>query len=123
MKLSMSSIGKRTIDLFVDQQGLLTNFGFARTEAIQKPRTSSQNIATGIWHELRQCESGNDYATNTGNGYYGAYQFLPSTWRAIGYSGMPNTASVDVQNSAASVLEALYGWNAWPQCATALGLR
>jgi len=28
----------------------------------------------------RMRESGGNYAINTGNGYYGAYQFLPSTW-------------------------------------------
>jgi hypothetical protein len=28
-------------------------------------------------------ESGGNYAINTGNGYYGAYQFLPSTWDSV----------------------------------------
>ncbi len=32
---------------------------------------------------LRTCESGGNYQTNTGNGYYGAYQFSASTWRRI----------------------------------------
>jgi peptidoglycan hydrolase-like protein with peptidoglycan-binding domain len=34
---------------------------------------------------LRQCESGGNYSINTGNGYYGAYQFDISTWQ--GYDG------------------------------------
>lgn len=29
---------------------------------------------------LRNCESGGDYSINTGNGYYGAYQFTIETW-------------------------------------------
>lgn len=29
---------------------------------------------------LRTCESGGNYAENTGNGFYGAYQFSISTW-------------------------------------------
>jgi uncharacterized protein YabE (DUF348 family) len=29
---------------------------------------------------LRQCESGGNYAANTGNDFYGAYQFMDSTW-------------------------------------------
>jgi hypothetical protein len=29
---------------------------------------------------LRTCESGGNYAENTGNGYYGAYQFSIATW-------------------------------------------
>ncbi len=32
---------------------------------------------------LRTCEAGGNYQTNTGNGYYGAYQFSASTWRRI----------------------------------------
>ncbi|PID33466.1 hypothetical protein CR969_00615 [Candidatus Saccharibacteria bacterium] len=32
---------------------------------------------------LRTCETHGNYKANTGNGYYGAYQFLPSTWNAI----------------------------------------
>lgn len=32
---------------------------------------------------LRGCESGGNYRTNTGNGFYGAYQFMPATWNSI----------------------------------------
>lgn len=32
---------------------------------------------------LRTCETGGNYARNSGNGYYGAYQFLPNTWNSI----------------------------------------
>lgn len=31
-------------------------------------------------YKLRMCESGGNYAINTGNGYYGAYQFSAPTW-------------------------------------------
>jgi len=33
------------------------------------------------------------WTTNTGNGYYGAYQFLLSTWATVGGHGYPSTAS------------------------------
>lgn len=34
-----------------------------------------------LWlSKLRTCESGGNYQDNTGNGYYGAYQFSQSTW-------------------------------------------
>ncbi|WP_242424920.1 transglycosylase family protein, partial [Frankia sp. EI5c] len=39
------------------------------------------NAAT-TWEGLRQCESGGNYTANTGNGYHGAYQFSPTTWRS-----------------------------------------
>lgn len=34
-------------------------------------------------YALRMCETHGNYQTNTGNGFYGAYQFMPSTWNAI----------------------------------------
>jgi hypothetical protein len=34
---------------------------------------------------LRTCESGATYTRNTGNGFYGAYQFMPDTWNRIAY--------------------------------------
>jgi uncharacterized protein YabE (DUF348 family) len=34
-------------------------------------------------YALRMCETHGNYATNTGNGFYGAYQFMPSTWNSI----------------------------------------
>ena len=39
------------------------------------------------FHKLRVCESGNDYHENTGNGYFGAYQFSRSTWHGLGFHG------------------------------------
>lgn len=32
---------------------------------------------------LRTCESSNNYQENTGNGFYGAYQFTISTWDSL----------------------------------------
>src|SRR6266545_5549211 len=45
------------------------------------------------WYRLRMCESSNNYAINTGNDHYGAYQFDLATWRSVGGSGYPNQAS------------------------------
>jgi hypothetical protein len=71
---------------------------------------------------LRQCESGNNYKANTGNGYYGAYQFELRTWRGLGYSGYPHTAAPSTQDAAARELQADRGWSPWPACARKLGL-
>ena len=76
----------------------------------------------GIWLELRSCESSDNYADATGNGFYGAYQFSASTWRSLGYSGLPSQAPASQQDEAARELEARNGWGQWPQCARALGL-
>lgn len=72
---------------------------------------------------LRQCESGGNYATNTGNGYYGAYQFSIGTWRSMGTGyDRPDLAPPAVQDNAAMALQARSGWGQWPGCAKKLGL-
>lgn len=72
---------------------------------------------------LRKCESGNRYNLNTGNGYYGAYQFSPRTWKGLGLSGLPHEASPAEQDAAARKLQAKAGWGQWPACSRKLGLR
>jgi hypothetical protein len=79
--------------------------------------------SAAVWAALRRCESGGDYGADTGNGYYGAYQFSLPTWHWLGYSGFPDQASPSAQDAAAVRLEALRGWSQWPTCARALGLR
>lgn len=71
---------------------------------------------------LRQCESGGNYSDNTGNGYYGAYQFSISTWQHLGFPGVPSESPPQVQDRAASLL-ARGGWYSWPECALVLGLN
>ena len=69
-----------------------------------------------IYSQIRQCESGGNYSTNTGNGYYGAYQFSQSTWSGLGYSGSPSSASPATQDAAAAALAARSGFGQWPVC-------
>ncbi len=78
--------------------------------------------AGGVWYELRMCESGGNYAENTGNGYYGAYQFALSTWYGLGFTGLPSDASPATQDAAAAELQAEAGWGQWPSCSAQLGL-
>ena len=49
------------------------------------------------WDAVAQCESGGNWAINTGNGYYGGLQFSPSTWAANGGTGMPHENSREEQ--------------------------
>jgi hypothetical protein len=79
--------------------------------------------SSGNWAALRECESGDDYSENTGNGYYGAYQFSEQTWQGLGYSGLPSDAAPSVQDQAAQQLQAQSGWGQWPACSAELGLR
>lgn len=65
---------------------------------------------------LRNCESGGNYRINTGNGYYGAYQFNLQTWRGLGFSGYPHLASKAVQDAAAYKCWKGRGFQPWPHC-------
>lgn len=47
------------------------------------------------WLGVRSCESHNNYAINTGNGFYGAYQFTISSWDWVaGLIGRPDLVGV-----------------------------
>lgn len=72
--------------------------------------------AGDVFAQIRQCESGNNYSTNTGNGFYGAYQFTQGTWQSLGYSGLPSNASPATQDEAARRLAARSGLGQWPVC-------
>lgn len=74
-------------------------------------------------HKLRICESGDNYREDTGNGYYGAYQFAPRTWHALGFQGRPDHAKQVTQNRAAKREYQIDGWGAWPSCSRSQHLR
>ena len=49
--------------------------------------TDTEPPATGntsAWDRIAECESGGNWATNSGNGYYGGLQFDHGTWVAYG---------------------------------------
>lgn len=64
---------------------------------------------------IRSYEQGKDgYATDTGNGFYGAYQFDLPTWRSVGGSGNPAHASPAEQDMRAQMLYDSRGLQPWP---------
>jgi uncharacterized protein YabE (DUF348 family) len=90
-----------------------------------KQRVATTNFAGGntVWDRLAQCESGGNWAINTGNGYYGGLQFNLSTWHSYGGTGYPHQNSRETQIAIATkVRDANGGYGAWPGCASSLGL-
>jgi uncharacterized protein YabE (DUF348 family) len=79
-----------------------------------------------VWDQLAQCESGGNWAINTGNGYYGGVQFDKQTWDANGgdqYAAYPHEATREQQIAIATkVRDARGGYGAWPACSAKLGL-
>jgi peptidoglycan hydrolase-like protein with peptidoglycan-binding domain len=95
----------------------------ARQQQQQSAPARSNSGGGTVWDRLAQCESGGNWAINTGNGYYGGLQFLPSSWRAAGGSGMPHQASREEQIRVAENLRDQVGsFRPWPACAAKLGL-
>lgn len=73
------------------------------------------NAATN-WDAIAECESGGNWAIDTGNGYSGGLQFSPSTWRAYGGKGKASDASRSEQIAVAERVKAGQGIGAWPTC-------
>jgi Transglycosylase-like domain len=92
------------------------------TPPVTTPPATSGGGQGGVWLQLRECESGDNYRANTGNGFYGAYQFSAQTWSNLGYPGRPDLEPPGMQDAAAMKLQAEAGWGQWPACAAALGL-
>lgn len=74
------------------------------------------------WDELAQCESGGDWAADTGNGFFGGVQFTQQSWVAVGGTGNPAANSRNEQIMRAEMLFDDQGWGAWPNCSRTLGL-
>ena len=65
---------------------------------------------------IAACESGGNPSTNTGNGFYGKYQFTQATWQSVGGTGNPAAASEAEQDRRAAALYARSGSSPWPVC-------
>ncbi len=108
----------------------MTNF----TRPLIKSAITAGFIATGMslstgtaeadvmnWEAVAQCESGGNWAANTGNGAYGGLQFKQATWEEYGGVGNPAKASKQQQIEVANRVLAGQGPGAWPKCARAGG--
>jgi Transglycosylase-like domain len=84
-----------------------------RERAQDRVQTSS---ASPQLEAIAACESGGNPATDTGNGFYGKYQFTLATWQAVGGSGNPAQASEAEQDRRAAMLMAQAGPGQWPVC-------
>jgi Transglycosylase-like domain len=80
------------------------------TGATTTTTTTTTSAASGTV----ACESGGDYSADTGNGYYGGYQFDSGTWDAYGDSSYAEASDAPpaVQDAAAASVP----YDAWPSC-------
>jgi hypothetical protein len=71
------------------------------------------------WPAIAACESGGNWAIDTGNGFYGGLQFTEQTWLGYGggqYAPSANLATEALQIAVAEKVLAGQGIGAWPVC-------
>ena len=86
-------------------------------KAAQTAPAQPVTVASGDgWQKLRDCEAGGDYTKNTGNGYYGSYQYDIGTWNNYGGYRLPSDAPPAVQDAKAHETFAARGSSPWPSC-------
>jgi hypothetical protein len=89
----------------------------------QSPASALESERT--WNRLAECESGQDWDTNTGNGYYGGLQISMDTWKAFRgrwIADRPDQASKAGQIKVAERILNDQGWGAWPSCSQQIGV-
>ncbi len=128
-------LGKKNVSFEVDMQnGQEVSRRVIQEVVILQPQqqveiVGSKGTFSGSFAEalalLRSCEG--SYTTNTGNGYYGAYQFDEASWKSNApaeYKNvLPHQAPPPVQDQAVWNYYQGSGWNPWPACRDKLGLQ
>ncbi|MDQ3154145.1 MAG: transglycosylase family protein [Actinomycetota bacterium] len=90
--------------------------------ALAGPATAATDA---VWNAVAECESGRDWDTDTGNGYYGGLQFSDQTWDSFGGEEYGSTADQATRGQQIEIAErvlAEQGWGAWPTCSEVAGV-
>lgn len=93
--------------------------GFVSTVPMAEARINRWKVVKPYNPKLERmaaCESGKNWGINTGNGFFGGLQFVPSTWWSVGGRGMPHLASRLEQKYRAVLLIHRRGYTPWPIC-------
>jgi hypothetical protein len=92
----------------------------AQSPASPPAATSYPASSGGVnWAAIAACESGGNWSTSTGNGFYGGLQFSEGTWLAYGGGQYAQTAAGASQSQQIAVAERVLagqGIGAWPVC-------
>src|SRR5262245_29180534 len=67
------------------------------------------------WDRVAACESGNNWHTNTGNGYYGGLQFDMQTWLGAGGGRFAPRADLATREQQIAIASGL-SLSRWPVC-------
>jgi resuscitation-promoting factor RpfB len=111
---------KRAVRRFQRAQGLTVD-GIAGPQTLEALGVTAQQSSAPpdvaeVLELIAECESGGEPTMNTGNGYFGKYQFSRPTWRSVGGRGNPARASEGEQDRRAARLYRREGAKPWPVC-------
>jgi resuscitation-promoting factor RpfB len=109
---------RRAVRRFQRSHGLTVD-GITGPETLSALGVSAQDASADpatILERIAECESGGDPTMDTGNGYFGKYQFSRATWRSVGGRGNPARASESEQDRRALRLYRREGTKPWPVC-------
>ena len=89
----------------------------ARVRTLRRELKAARSVsASPTLEAIAACESGGNPGTDTGNGFYGKFQFTQGTWESVGGTGNPAAASEAEQNRRAAILYSREGASPWPVC-------
>ena len=97
----------------------------AATIAAGVATANEAKAAGSVWDAVAQCETGQNWATNSVPGYSGGLGFANQYWAAFGgtqYSALPYQATREQQIAVAQRILATNGPTAWPVCGPRAGL-
>lgn len=105
----------RPLPVGVSEQQPQAQVQAVRPTAIVRPAAPVYAAGSpGLFERIRMRESGGNYAINTGNGYYGAYQYDLRTWNNYGGYARADLAPSSVQDAKAAETYAQRGCSPWP---------
>ena len=73
--------------------------------------TATANADSVNWDAIAACESGGNWAINTGNGYYGGLQFSYQTWLGNGGGDFAQRADLATREQQITVANRLYAYS------------
>lgn len=77
--------------------------------------SSSPSSSSSGWDAIAACESGGDWSTNTGNGFFGGLQFTQASW--VAYGGLAYAPRADLASQAEQIAVAdRMPRSSWPNC-------
>jgi peptidoglycan hydrolase-like protein with peptidoglycan-binding domain len=109
---------RRAVRRFQRSHGLTVD-GVTGPQTLEALGVTAQDASADpatVLERIAECESGGDPTMDTGNGYFGKYQFSRATWRSVGGRGNPARASEAEQDRRAARLYRREGTKPWPVC-------